>query len=74
MRRLATLAAVAGLAGSAFLAAAPAQATCFVNVSQPTGLGVCASVKPETGYVACVHVEVYTDAPSGDGGAVRCIL
>jgi len=73
MRRLATLAAVAGLAGSAFLAAAPAQATCYVNVSRPTGLGVCASIKPDPTYGTCVHVAVYTDAPAGDQDPLFCV-
>jgi len=61
MRRLATLAAVASVAAG-FLAASPAQATCYVNMSAPTGLGVCASIKNDPTYGTCVHTAIYTDA------------
>ena len=61
MRRLATLAAVAGLAGSAFLAAAPAQAYCPIPNSYAHP---CASLVGD-----CVTVAVYTflaPAPSNE--------
>lgn len=73
MRRLPALAVATALAGSAFLAAAPADATCYVNVSRPVGLGLCASVKSDPTYGTCVHVALYTDAPSGDPHPLFCV-
>ena len=52
---------------------APAQATCYVHVTQPTGLGVCASVKNDPKYGLCVHAAVYTDVPAGDEDPLICV-
>lgn len=60
-----TAATLGGLSGSA-------HAECYVQLVQPTGLGVCASVKPEPGKGTCVHVAVYTDVPSGDPDPLFC--